>query len=147
MRKMTWLLLFASITLPAVTQAQSLTGKWTARYQVGLVVNGEFKSDTATAEVVINQKGDSVSGTWQMLNAPQAVPPRVFTGTFVNGHLSLTAETEARIRRNDDEETVKMVTRYEADLKNDELSGTMTSKSADGSIESPPRAWTAQRAK
>lgn len=127
--------------------AQSLAGKWTAKYPMRVQnVNGQITADTGTAVLVIEQKGDSVFGTWQPQNTPVAVQPRVITGTFKDGVLQFTAGVvDAKIRRDGDEQTVPMRAYFEGKLAGDELSGTTYSAAVDGSIASGKLSWSARR--
>jgi hypothetical protein len=143
------MVVFAIGALTSGMSAQSITGKWNVHYPMRIMnVNGEMKADTGLAVVTIEQKGDSVSGTWLATNTPVASTPRTFTGTFKNGSLQFTAaKVQAKINRGGEDETVEMVTYYEGKLTGDKLAGTMHSESLDGSISSPPMEWSGERAK
>ena len=139
----------AFATLASGASAQSLTGKWTAHYPMRIRnENGQFSSDTGIAVVTLEQKGDSVSGTWLATNTPVPSKLRTFVGTFKDGTFTVTGSpVEAKINRGGDEETIQMITYFEAKLVGDKLVGTMHSDSMDGAVSSPPMEWTAERAK
>ena len=143
------LALCAFATLASAASAQTLGGKWTAHYPMRVRnENGQLSADTGVAVVTMEQKGDSVSGTWLATNTPVPSKLRTFGGTFKNGTLTITGSpVEAKINRGGDEETMQMVTYFEARLVGDKLVGTMHSESTDGAISSPPMEWSAERAK
>ncbi|HUP88015.1 MAG TPA: hypothetical protein VM100_01550 [Longimicrobiales bacterium] len=144
-------IMVAAAIFVAATSAsgQSVAGKWTVSYPVGMIQNGVRTETIGTAALSLELKGDSVFGTWQSLNTPVAVPAREFKGTFKDGKLLFETVSEATIRQGgmggDGESKIRMRTYYEATLKGDNLDGTMSAKSEDGSIDVPSRAWTAKR--
>lgn len=148
MRVRTMLLTGGLMLVAASAQAQSVAGKWTANFPMRVrMENGEPSQaeQQGIALLELEQKGDSVFGTWTVQNTPAQVPPRQLRGTFVAGKLVFQAQVEGRVNMNGDERTVKMITTYEATLKGDALDGTMSSKSEDGSIESSPMPWSAKK--
>jgi hypothetical protein len=144
----------AIVILGAQAEAQSLTGKWTAEYPSRISnQNGEQKIDQmGTAALTIEQKGDSIFGSWHVENAPVKIEPRTIIGTVKDGKVNFVGSPiEARIRKggmggDEAEEKIFMTTYYEATVTADGLAGTMYSKSQDGSIESRPVKWSAKRA-
>lgn len=143
--------LFAAATS---LQAQSpVAGKWAADFELGMRnVNGEMTSmGTGHARITLELKGDSVVGTWQVLDpAPANGAPatRPLKGVFANGMLKL--ETEPAVRRvvlNDEEKQIRMVTRYELKLDGDVLAGTAQQVALGGEIEPPSRPFKATREK
>lgn len=146
--------LSAIVTVAGNGRAQSIAGKWDVTYPARIQnANGEMTADTGHATLTIEQKGDSVFGTWlaaRMASAPADMPapqPRTIIGTFKNGTLSFVASpVEARIRRGGDEERVLMRSYYDGTLKDDAFTGTSVAKSEDESINSSPMPWSARRA-
>lgn len=148
MRVRTMMLTGALIALATSAHAQSIAGKWTANYPMRVrMENGEpsTSEQQGVALLELQQKGDSVFGTWAPQNTPAPVPPREVRGTFVDGKLTLQANVEARVNMNGDERAVKMITTYTATFKGDVLDGSMSSRSEDGNIESSPMPWSAKR--
>lgn len=146
--------LAAIVTVSASGRAQSAAGKWDVTYPARIQnINGEMTADTGHATLTIEQKGDSIFGSWlalPMASAPPGLPApqaRTIIGTLRNGALSFSASpVEARIRRGGDEEKVMMRSFFDATLKDDAITGTMFSKSEDESINSSPMNWSAKKA-
>lgn len=140
----------AIVIISGSAKAQSLTGKWTAEYPAAIRnTNGQQSAEMGTALVTIEQKGDSITGTWHAQNTPRPSQPRRIVGTFKDGQLSFVGEpVEARIRRGGEEgeQVVMMRSFFEAKLEGDSLVGTMHSKSEDGTISSQSLKWSAKRA-
>jgi len=141
-------LLAVVLCAPAAVDAQDIAGKWTATYPRGIRnINGSEQSEVGTALITFEVKGDSVFGTWHPQNTPVPATPRAVKGTFIKGKLTLVADpVEATIMRGGmGSETIKMVTYFEAELKNGVLDGTMRSESTDGMISNGPHQWSAKR--
>src|SRR5687768_13330025 len=82
-------LLAVALLVPMAAQAQEIAGKWTATYPARVTnTNGNQEAEMGTAIVTIEQKGDSVFGTWHGQNTPVPSQPRTFRGTFTNGRLN-----------------------------------------------------------
>ena len=148
MNRMLRLLGLAIVTMLAASPlaAQGINGSWiteferSIRNQDGVVSAG----DKARAKIVLQQKGDSVTGTWQLLEAANApATPRQLRGTIAGNKVSLTTEFEATVRMNGEESTRKIGVLYEFTVNGDKLEGTATSKSGDSAM--PPRPFSAWR--
>jgi len=142
-------LLALALFVPMAAQAQEITGKWTATYPARVSnINGNQQAEMGTAIVTIEQKGDSVFGTWHGQNTPVPSQPRTFRGTFTNGRLNLVGSPiEARVRRGGgDDEVIQMITYFEGALKDGVIEGTMYSESTDNMVRSSPLQWSAKRA-
>lgn len=131
---------------PLAAQGTDIAGAWitefdrTVRNEGGIVTTG----DKARARIVLQQKGDSVTGMWEMLtpgNAPR--PPRQLRGTISGNKVTLTSEFEARINRDGEASTRTITIVYEFIVNGDKLEGTMTDRSGD----MPARPFTATREK
>lgn len=148
MRLKTLVMTCALLTAVNAADAQTVAGKWTANFPMRVRMQNGMPSaeQQGVALVTLEQKGDSVFGTWAVQNTPAPVPPRQLKGTLRNGQLSLeSSPTEAKINMNGNESTVSMRTYYEGTVSGDAIDGTIHSKSEDGTIESPPMKWTAKR--
>ena len=128
--------------------AQGITGRWiteferTMRNENGTVTAG----DKAKARLVLAQKGDSVTGTWELLDAPAAAAgPRQLRGTISGNKVSLQAQAEARRNVNGEESVHTVTIVYDFTVDGDKLNGTTTAKSDD--MEMPSRPFTAVREK
>jgi hypothetical protein len=140
--------LFAVVASPLA--AQGVTGRWITeiermmRNENGAVSSGE----KTKARLVLLQKGDSVTGTWELLDAAPnsggpAAAPRQLRGTVAGNKVSLSTQVQARRNLNGEEsvETVTLV--YDFTVDGDKLQGTTTTKGAD--MEMPARPFTAWR--
>jgi len=138
-------------TATATAQAQSIAGKWTAEYPARLRMEngGAAVESMGTALLTIEQKGDSVFGSWHPQNTPVASAPRTIIGTVKAGHLEFSSSPiEARVRRSDtggDEQPIMMRTFFEGTVADDTITGTLYSKTDDGSITSSTLKWSAKR--
>ena len=133
--------------VPAAAHAQEIAGKWTATYPAQIRrTNGNEGAEMGTALMVIDQKGDSIFGTWHAQNAPTPSQPRAFRGTFSNGRLNfVTAPSEARVRRGGDGQTVELISYFEGTLKDGVIEGVMYLESTDQTIRSGTLKWSARR--
>jgi hypothetical protein len=139
----------ATLVLPLAAHAQEIAGKWTASYPaVVRNTNGVQEAEMGTALMVIEQKGDSVFGTWHPQNAPRQTQPRAFRGAFINGKLTfVTAPAEARVRRGDGNDSpIQLITYFEGALKDGAIDGTLYSQSMDSTFTTRPLKWSAKRA-
>ena len=133
----------------APLSAQSLNGTWFTEFerqirnQDGEVTAGE----KAKAKITLQQKGDSVFGTFEIVPAAgQPTPPaRQLRGTVKGDKGTIVSEFEARRNINGEEETVKLVTTYDFTISADKLEGTAKTKTPD--LEIPPRPFSAWREK
>ena len=116
------------------------------RNENGNVTTGE----KAKARLALAQKGDSVTGTWELLDASmapggRAAAPRQLRGTIAGNKVSLTTEFEARRSVNGEESVQKLTVVYDFTVAGDKLEGTMTTKGPD--MEMPARPFSASREK
>jgi hypothetical protein len=138
--------LFAAPPLGA--QGSGVTGTWITEFdrmmrnENGSVTTG----DKTRARLVLQQSGDSVAGTFEILGAGGGPPsPRQLRGTISGDRVKLTSEFEARMNRNGEESTRTITVVYDLTVKGDTLEGTMTNRSGD--MDMPPRPFTATREK
>jgi hypothetical protein len=141
--------LFAAIASPL--GAQAINGNWIAEFDRSIrSENGSVTTaDKAKARLVLQQKGDSVTGTLQVVGAPgpEGRPPTVreLRGTISGNKVSLQTEAEARRNMNGEESVHKVTVVYDLILDVDKLQGTMTARSADMTM--PARPFSARREK
>lgn len=138
------LALAALLLAAAPLSAQpAVAGKWAADFELGMRnIDGVVTSTgTGRARLTLEPKGDSVFGTWLVLEpAPTNGPAsRALKGTFANGVLTLETEPiDRRLRINDEEKIVQMRTRYELKLEGDALVGTTRYVSSSADMDGPP---------
>ena len=142
--------LFAVVASPLA--AQSVSGRWLAEFDRTVrSENGDVSSsDKTKARLVLQQKGDSVTGTLQLVDPPvgpggRAPTVRQLRGTIAGSKVSLQAEAEARRSINGEESVHKVTVFYDLTLAADKLDGTMTAKSSDMTM--PSRPFSARREK
>ena len=149
MRSRTLMMTVMLLAAANAASAQTIAGKWTATFPMRVrMENGTPSAEQeGNATVILEQKGDSVFGTWQTENALAPVKARQLKGIYKAGKLLLEASpVEAQIKTSDSGDSkIMMVTYYEATLSGDALDGNMHSRSEDGSIESPRMKWSAKR--
>jgi hypothetical protein len=97
--------------------------------------------------MTLEQKGDSVTGTWQVMAdaASPAPSPRPLKGVVAGNKVKLVAEFQATVNRNGEQETRTITVIYDLALNGDTLEGTMTNRAGD--MDMPPRPFTATREK
>jgi hypothetical protein len=147
-RTLTIASVFAAVATPL--SAQGLNGQWIAEFDRSIRSgNGDVTSgDKAKARLVLHQKGDSVTGTLQLVDPPvgpdgRAPTTRQLRGTIAGTKVSLQTEAEARRSVNGEESVHKVTVIYDLTLDADKLDGTMTAKSAD--VTMPSRPFSARR--
>lgn len=132
--------------------AQGVSGRWiaefdrTVRNENGNVTTG----DKAKARLVLQQRGDSVSGTLQLVDSPagaggRAPTMRQLRGTIAGNKVALQTEAEARRNVNGEESVHKVTVLYDLTLDGDKLHGTTKARSSD--MEMPARPFSARREK
>jgi hypothetical protein len=131
---------------PLAAQGAGVTGTWITEFdrmmrnEGGSVTTG----DKTRARLVLQQKGDSVTGTFEVVASGDASrPPRQLRGTISGDRVTLTSEFEARVNRNGEESTRNITVVYDLTVKGDKLEGTMTNRSGD--MDMPPRPFMATR--
>ena len=138
---------FAFVTLLAASPlaAQGINGSWiteferTMRNENGVVSSG----DKARAKMTLQQKGDSVTGTWELVSeSSRPAAPRQLRGTIAGNKVQLTSEFDATINIDGARSTRKLTMLYDFTLNGDKLEGTMTNKSGDTDMPARPfSAW------
>jgi hypothetical protein len=141
---------FAAIASPVA--AQGINGKWIAEFDRTIrSENGDVTTaDKGKARLVLRQKGDSLTGTFQVVDPPvgpdgRATPVRPLRGTISGNKVSLQTEAEARRSVNGEESVHKVTVIYDLTLDADKLDGTMVAKSANMTM--PSRPFSARREK
>ena len=143
----------AMLALASTVHAQApVAGNWIAEFELGMRnENGVITSmGTGKARVALTLKGDSVFGTWQNLEPAETAnaPARALKGVLANGVLKLESDVEERrVRRNDEETSLKMITRYEVKLEGDVMTGTSQNVALGGEFSPPARPFKATREK
>ena len=154
MKQFVHALTIASVVALAASplSAQGVTGKWLAEFDRTVrSENGDVSSsDKAKARLVLQQRGDSVTGTLQMVDPPvgpdgRAPTVRQVRGKIAGSKVSLQTEAEARRNVNGEESVHKVTVFYDLTLDADKLDGTMTAKSSEMTM--PSRPFTARRQK
>lgn len=143
------ILAILAVIVSAPLEAQGINGTWVTEYertlrnQDGAVSGG----DKAKAKIVLKQKGDSVTGTWLLVDAPAGVPatPRQLRGTISGNKVALATEFDATVNINGEQSTRKISVTYDFTINGDKLEGTMTNRSGDMNM--PPRPFSAWRDK
>ena len=138
--------LFAGVASPLA--AQGVTGRWITeiermvRNENGNVSTG----DKAKARLVLEQRGDSVIGTWELVDTAaspggRAAAPRQLRGTISSNKVSLSTQVEARRNINGEESVQTMTIVYDFTVDGDKLQGTTTAKAPEMQITRPFSAW------
>jgi hypothetical protein len=143
-------LALAIFILPRGAQGQDVSGTWTTEVPVRIDRTGgtETVAETATVTITLHQEGENVHGTWQMSALPDRPnpTPRQLTGTMRDGRLTLSDTSTAQVRRGGElPMDVQMINTIELTLNGDQLVGSQSARSVDGSISSNPRPMTATR--
>ena len=133
----------------APLSAQSINGTWFTEFERqlrnenGMVSGGE----KTKAKITLQQKGDSLFGTWEIVPAAgEPTPPaRPLRGAIKDGKGTLLSEFEARRNINGEESAVKLTVVYDFTVSANKLEGTSTTKSPD--MDMPPRPFSAWREK
>jgi hypothetical protein len=123
--------------------AQGINGSWITEFERQVRnENGEVSGgDKTKARLVLTRKGDSVTGTWQMLEG--SATPRALKGTISGNKVSLTSQVQAKRNINGEESVVTLTVVYDFTVEGDKLQGTSTAKGSD--MEMPPRPFSAVR--
>lgn len=139
-------------TVASPLAAQGISGRWIAEFDRTVrSENGDVSSsDKAKARLELQQKGDSVTGTLQLVDPPVGPDGRKPTvrqirGTIAGKKVSLQTEAEARRSVNGEESVQKVTVVYDLNLEADKLDGTMTAKSSHMTM--PSRPFSARREK
>ena len=140
--------LFAIVASPLA--AQGITGRWITEIERMMRnENGEVSTAQKTkARLVLAQRGDSVTGTLELLDAPpspdgRTAAPRQLRGTISGNKISLSTQIEARRNINGEESVHTLTIVYDFTVDGDKLQGTTSTKGTD--MEMPARPFTAWR--
>jgi hypothetical protein len=97
--------------------------------------------------MTLEQKGDSLFGTFEIVATPgmTAPPARPLRGSVKDGKGTLLSEFEARRNINGEEESVKLTVTYDFTVSADKLEGTTKTKTPE--MEIPARPFSAWREK
>jgi hypothetical protein len=129
-------IVLAAITLVALTVTRAaaaqagVAGRWIFEFNRRVSnMNGELtESDPAKVRLTLEQRGDSVIGTWQQVSpAEDPMPkPRALRGVIANGKVRLVSEpSEGRVHDGGGEvRKVSVITTLEFTVSGDDLSGT-----------------------
>jgi hypothetical protein len=150
MTRMLRYLAVGGLTLLAAERlgAQGIDGTWITEFERmmrnegGSVTTGE----KVRAKMVLQRKGDSVTGIWQVAATEAAASaPRQLRGTIAGNKVALTTEFEATVNVNGERSTRKLTVVYDFTIDGDKLEGTVTNRSSD--MDMPPRPFSAWRDK
>lgn len=128
--------------LPGSLRAQDVSGKWLIEYVGRMrIENGIQSGEKVQARLELAQQGDSVTGTWTVLDGSQ---PSKVAGTFKGNKLVLVSEpSEARANRNGEEQVVRITRALDLTVTGTTLSGEMT---LEGGLRAmPPRGVTGKK--
>ena len=145
------LTVFAALAALAAAplSAQGINGTWMTEFERMMRNNdGQVSTGEKTkAKITLQQKGDSVFGTFEIVPAAgaPAPAPRPLRGTVKGDKGTLVSEFDARRNINGEEEIVKVSVTYDFTIAADKLEGTSKTKSSD--MEMPPRPFSAWRDK
>jgi hypothetical protein len=119
---------------PASVQAQAanIAGTYVVDFdsRVQMTAAGAEVTGRGKARMTLELRGDSVFGTWQVLDAPDARPPRALRGALQDGKVKLSAEpTEAVLNVNGEEQRRTIRQNFIATITGDEIRGTIESDS------------------
>jgi hypothetical protein len=132
--------------LRAPTAAQGVAGTYLVEYPARIQnTNGEDNVQMGKARLTLQVKGDSVVGTWLVLDRPNA-QPREVRGTLQGGTAKFSLQTEGRINQNGEERTIRMTTEFTATVSGDKVEGTMQLRSGEGMTQ-PERKFSGVREK
>ena len=150
LRALTIASIFTAVAFPLA--AQGISGKWIAEFDRTVrSENGDVTTaDKGKARLVLHQKGDSVTGTFQVVDPPVGPDGRPTTvrplrGRIAGNKVSLQSEAEARRSVNGEESVHKVTVIYDLVLDADKLDGTMVANSPNMTM--PARPFSARREK
>ena len=139
----------AALAVASGVQAQAgVAGTYAVEYPVRMMVNDQPSPSEVTAKVklVLEQKGDSVFGTWQ-LTEPRQAPPQALRGTIDGKSVRLWGTGQAKMRGPDGEQSLSMSEEYLLTIEGDAVKGSITVHPPEGiQIQGAPRTFTGKRA-
>ena len=140
------LAIIALTTFKTPALAQGVAGTYVVEYPARIQnTNGEENVQMGKARLTLEVKGDSVVGTWLVLDRPDA-RPREVRGTLQRNTAKFSLQTEGRINQNGEERTIKMTTDFTATVSGDKVDGTMQLRSSEG-MSQPERKFSGLREK
>jgi hypothetical protein len=107
-----------------------------------------MQEQKAEAHLTLEQKGDSVIGTWQVHVADQSrtIKPTELRGTVKDGTVRLRSPNlTAHIQGPDGEVTIETYQEYVLTIRGDEISGAIHTYSTNANVEIPAREITGKR--
>lgn len=111
----------------------------------------ETSGDKAKVKLVLEVKGDSVFGTYAVTPPAGAgsinIPPRQLKGTVSGNKVVFTMTGQARLNVNGEEQTVQMVSTYNATVEGDEIKGTIDVSAPEMPMAPPQRSFSGKRVK
>ena len=148
MKRITMLAAVATLAA-APLSAQGINGTWMTEFERTMRNNnGDVSSgDKTKAKITLEQTGDSLFGTFEVL-APAGAPapaPRPLRGVVKGDKGWLVSEFEARRNINGEESVVKLSVTYDFTISAEKLEGTTKTRSDD--MDMPPRPFSAWRDK
>ncbi len=131
-------------------QTPGVAGTYAVEYSVRMMTNDREPAPTETVakvKLVLEQKGDSVFGTWQM-TAPRESPAQQLRGKVEGKNVRLWGTVSGHMRGPDgSERTVSMTQEYVMTIEGDVLKGSITVHPEEGiEIHADPRPFTGKRA-
>ena len=133
---------------PVQAQTPSVTGAYAVEYPVRMMMGDQPSPTEVTAKVklVLEQKGDSVFGTWQLVE-PQQAPVQQLRGKLDGKNVRLWGTNEAKLRGPDGERSLSMSEEYVFTIEGDAVKGSITVHPPEGiQINGPARSFTGKRA-
>jgi hypothetical protein len=134
---------------PLTAQAP-IAGTYAVEYPVRMMVNGEPSPSETIAKVrlVLEQKGDSVFGTWQMVDGARQIPAQKLAGTTRDGTVRLFGTSEARMRSSEGEQVTTMTMEYVVTVDADTITGAIHVHPPEGiTVSGEPRKFSGKREK
>jgi hypothetical protein len=140
------------IVTPAVAQAQTATPlagtfvfEQRLMFRDGVNAMQEQKGE---AHLTLEQKGDSVLGTWQVYvaDASRTIAPTLLRGTITNGTIRLRTPTlPAHMQGPDGDVALETYQEYVLTIRGDEITGAIHTYSTNANVEIPARAISGKR--
>ena len=126
--------------------AQGINGSWITEFERTMRnENGEYSAaDKARAKMTLQQNGDSVTGTWELISeSSRPAMPRQLRGTISGNKVLLSTDFDATVNINGAQSTRKITMLYDFTVDGDKLEGTLQNKS--GEMDMPARPFSAWR--
>jgi hypothetical protein len=116
-----------SLFAAAGSSAQSVAGTYSIEYSARMMVNDQpSPTETITkVKLVLEQKGDSVRGSWQMVS-PREAPVQQLKGTVQGNTVRLFGSASAMMRGAGDDRQVTMTQEYVITIDGEAVKGYIT---------------------